>query len=56
MTDEASSQPNDSSNREPSSSTIDNVMADATDAAAAAVLVALPQPAKAAAGEWYARM
>jgi hypothetical protein len=51
MTDEASSQPNDSSSGEPSLSTPSDAMGDAADAAAAAALIALPQPAAAAAGE-----
>jgi hypothetical protein len=50
MTDEASSQPNDSSVGEPSPSTTGDAMGDAADAAAAAALIALPHPAAAAAG------
>ena len=52
MTDEASSQPSDSTSGEPSSSTPTDAVGDAADAAAAAALVALPQPAAAAAGEF----
>ena len=51
MTDEASSQPNDSTSGEPSLGATSDAMEDAADAAAAAALVALPQPAAAAAGE-----
>ena len=51
MTDAATSQPNDNSSGEPSPSTTSDAMGDATDAAAAAALVALPQPTATAAGE-----
>ena len=52
MTDEASSQPNDGTSAEHSLSSISDAMGDAAYAAAAAALVALPQPAAAAAG-WF---
>ena len=52
MTNEATSQPNDSTSGEPSPSTPTDAMGDAADVAAAAALVALPQPAAAAAGEF----
>jgi hypothetical protein len=52
MTDEASAQPNDRTIGEPSPSTPTDAMGDAADAAATAALVALPQPAAAAAGEF----
>jgi hypothetical protein len=54
MTEEAPSQPSDSTSGELSSSTPTDAMGDAADAAAAAALVALPQPAAAAAGEFIA--
>jgi hypothetical protein len=54
MTEEASSQPNDSTSGEHSLSSTSDAMGDAADAAAAAALVALPQPAAAAAGEFIA--
>lgn len=54
MTDEAPSQPSDSTSGEHSLSSPSDAMGDAADAAAAAALVALPQPAAAAAGEFAA--
>jgi len=52
MTDTAAAQHNDTTNRQHSSSTISDAMADAADVAAAAALVAVPQPATAATGEF----
>jgi len=54
MADEASSRPNDSTTGEPLSSIPTDAMGDAANAAAADALVALPQPATAAAGEFIA--
>jgi hypothetical protein len=52
MTEEAPSQPSDSTSGEHFLSSSSDAMGDAADAAAAAALVALPQPAAAAAGEF----
>jgi len=54
MADAAAAQHDDTIVGEPSLGTIDATMADAADAAAAATLVALPQPTAAAAGEFIA--
>ena len=51
MTEEAPSQASDSTIGEHSLSSPSDAMGDAADPAAAAALVALPQPAAAAAGE-----
>lgn len=51
MTDTAAARPNDTISGQLSLSATDVTTADAADAAAAATLVALPQPAAAAAGE-----